>query len=94
MSTLSTANSDNTDYPVPVDPNNQEISWEDNPAQLEGLVTATGDFWRRNGHFQTFLNDGAVLMHNGKLAVDSVQAVQLISGRLALDTDFSVSTTK
>ena len=77
-----------TDPLVPVYPDKTPIIWDDNPATLEGILYEVGQFYERTGLFQMFFKHHAVPLSNGKLAVDSIQAVQFLTGALNDPHDF------
>ena len=78
-STLSHHTDNNFLKPVYTD--QSPILWDGNDATIEGTLYEVGRFFKRNGLFQTFLKHHAVPLSNGKLAVDSANAVYYTSGR-------------
>ena len=83
-STLNDAEDQNSSvskfHPVDIDGN--RILWGGNPAYLDGALYECQLFYERTGHFKALLEDGASLLGNGKLAVDSVHAIDFASGML------------
>ena len=71
---------DSTIYLQPVDIDKNPIILDGNPAHIEGIMFEVGKFYRRKGKFQQLFKNHAVLLSNGKLAVDSVNAVHFVSG--------------
>ena len=74
---------ENTSCPVhhvPTDTDGIPIKWDGNPAYLEGALYEASEFYKRTGLFEALIADGAVALSNGKLAVDSLQAISLVSG--------------
>ena len=65
---------------VPTDIDGIPIKWDGNPAYLEGALYEASEFYKRTGLFEALIVDGAVSLSNGKLAVDSLQAISLVSG--------------
>ena len=81
---LSTAHDDSTSNKshsiIPLDIDNQPITYSGNPAHVLGCLYEVSLFYERHGYFKALLEDGAVALSNGKLAVDSIQAVNFIQG--------------
>ena len=72
MSTLSTATTHDHESPsTPTYPNGEPILYTGNPAELTGILEALIEHFVNNGMFQPLLTHGAVLLRNGKVAVDS-----------------------
>ena len=74
---------ENTSCPVhhvPTDIDGIPIKWDGNPAYLDGALYEASEFYKRTGLFEALIADGAVALSNGKLAVDSLQAISLVSG--------------
>ena len=68
--------SQHTDKYMPITSDLIPLKWtDDNDAHLEGLLFEVGRFYKRNALFQPFFKHHAAVLSNGKLAVDSVQAV-------------------
>ena len=67
-----------TDKCQPVYPDGTPIDWDGNDAHIPGALYECGRFYKRTGIFQTFFEHHAVQLSNGKLALDSVNAVQFI----------------
>ena len=55
------------------------IIWNGNPAYALGALHEVKEFLVRKGLFQFLLEHNAVLLGNGKIAVDSLQAVPFVS---------------
>ena len=64
----------------PTDINHQPIIWHGNPAHLEGVLHEVGKYIIRNGTYVPLLTHYAVLLPNGKMATDSIQASKFLSG--------------
>ena len=75
-------NSNPNKYLTPVTSEDDQIIWDNNPATLAGNLYETRMFWQREGLFQDFLLTGAVPMRNGRLAVDSDNAVYFLNGNI------------
>ena len=67
--------SSTTDHPVPTDQDKQPIAWDGNPAYVDGILDECEKYYQRAGLFQNLLRTGAVALPNGKIAVDSVNAI-------------------
>ena len=84
LSTLSTTDASETTSSdktiIPTDIDNEPIKFSGNPANSLGIAAELSQFFSRTGRFLPLIKDGAVLLGNSKLAIDSVQAVQFISG--------------
>ena len=65
---------------IPIDIDKDPIKFDGNPAHAKGVLAEVFEFYRREGHFKALLENGAVPLSNGKLALDNIQAVQFISG--------------
>ena len=70
----------NTDILVPLDQYKEPILWDENLATIPCILAAVGKYLKRNGLFGPLLEQRAVALSNGKLAVDSVQAVHFVTG--------------
>ena len=69
---------------VPLDSDGQPIKWgNDNPACLGGALHEVKLFYERTGHFMSLLHDGAAVLPDGQLAVDSILAIPFITGEIA-----------
>ena len=79
-------NSSATKY-TPVDIDGNRILWYGNPAYLDGAIYECKLFYQRTGLFESLFEHGASLLSNGRLAVDSAQAIDFASG-LAKDFGF------
>ena len=65
---------------VPTDIDNNPIRYSGNPAHIPGLLHEL-DLWvNRTGHFKEFIEHGAVLLSNAKVAFDSSNAVKFYRG--------------
>ena len=71
----------NTDILVPLDQYKEPILWDENLATIPCILSAVGKYLKRNGLFGPLLEQRAVALSNGKLAVDTVQAVYFASGK-------------
>ena len=67
---------------VPSDTDNNRLIIKSNPAALEGVLHELDLFFQREGHFQELIEDYAVLLPNGKLAVADIDSVYFVTGRL------------
>ena len=63
----------------PVDIDEEPIALGDNPAHVEGALHEVGLWLKRTGLFEPLLENRAVLLSNGKLAVESANAALLVS---------------
>ena len=80
---LSTAQDESTvtiDSTIPVDIDNNPIKFSGNPAHILGVLAEVKDWTTRTGRYKALIENGAVLLSGGALAVDSVQAVQFVTG--------------
>ena len=80
-----------TDILVPLDIDKDRLHWDGNPAHIKGILHAIGQYWERMGLFQPFIKDRAVLLSNGKMAVDSIQAVKFVSSDHHDMTQYSIT---
>ena len=71
---------------IPTDIDKAAIVWLGNPAHLSGVLHEATRFYARKNLFQPFFRDRSVLLGNGKMAVDSAQAVPFCK-RISLDPD-------
>ena len=80
--TLSTA--DNTDPFIPKYTDGTPIQWDGNYAHIviDGALYETGRYYKRTGLFQLFFKHRAVALSNGRIAVESFNAVWFTSGRV------------
>ena len=70
---------DNTKpYDQPTDTTGEVLTWDDNPASLAGILYEASKFYVRKGLYQTLIQHGGVLRSNGKLAVDTANAVHFV----------------
>ena len=79
--TLSTA--DNSDPFIPKYTDGTPIQWDGNYAHIDGALYETGRYYKRTGLFQLFFKHRAVALSNGRIAVESFNAVWFTSGRVA-----------
>ena len=91
-STLS--NSDGTDAVAntklqPLYSDKEPIIWSGNPAHIDGILYEINKFYTRTGQFQPLFNSRAVLLNNGKSAVESLQAIPFINGVITTGIDHS-----
>ena len=77
----------------PTDINHQPIIWHGNPAHLEGILYELGKYVTRNGTFVPLFTHCAVLLPNGKMATDSIQASNFCPARPSLPPS-TTSTTR
>ena len=78
---LSTAQDEsNLDPTIPVDIDNNPIKFSGNPAHILGVLAEVKEWATRTGRYKALIENGAVLLSGGALAVDSVQAVQFVTG--------------
>ena len=61
----------------------------DNPACLGGALHEVKLFYERTGHFLSLLHDGAAVLPDGQLAVDSPFAIPFITGEIANSPTYS-----
>ena len=64
---------------VPVDTDNNRLIIKSNPAALEGVLHEFDLFCQRDGHFQELIEDYAVLLPNGKLAVSDYDSALFVA---------------
>lgn len=79
--TLSTASY--TDINVPKQPDGSPIIWDGVDAHIPALMTAIKKFYKRVGLFQALFKHHAVVLSNGKLAVDSPESILFTSGTIS-----------
>ena len=65
---------------IPVDIDNNRISFKGNPAYVAGALYEASQYYERTGFYESLIKDGAVSLSNGKLALDSVKCVSFVSG--------------
>ena len=81
LSDESAANATNGKHPpTPFNIDGEPITYDGNPAHVEGILHELSEWTARTGHYVTLLENNAVLLANGKMAVDSVAAVLFVSG--------------
>ena len=73
---------------IPVDIHGNRIIWEDNPAYLSGALYEASEYYKRTGAFMALIEDGAVPLSNGRLAIDHPSAIQFTSGRVVDATSY------
>ena len=71
-----------TDKLVPTDTDKDPIKWDNNRATIEGKLHEAALFYQRTDQFIDLVENRAAPLPNGKLAVDSEQAVQFVNGYL------------
>ena len=74
---------------IPTDIDGEPIRLSSNPAHVEGTLYELGQFYARTGYFQSLISDGAVMLSNGRMAVDSLSAVAFVSGDVADPTPYT-----
>ena len=80
-STLSTDESpDRSGTNIPVHFDKTAIVWSGNPAEVDGVLYETARYYKRTGKFQPLIENNAVLLRNGRMAVDSLNSVLFVSG--------------
>ena len=82
-------NSEKLEWWVPVYPDGSKIISKDNDAAIEGKLYDYGKWSARTGHFQPYFRNRAVLLSNGRLAVDHVAAVTFVNGIADDPRDFA-----
>ena len=81
LSDESAANATNGKHPpTPFNIDGEPITYDGNPAHVEGILHELSEWTARTGHYVTLLEKNAVLLPNGKMAVDSIAAVLFVSG--------------
>ena len=81
LSDESAANATNGKHPpTPFNIDGEPITYDGNPAHVEGILYELSEWTARTGHYVTLLENNAVLLANGKMAVDSIAAVLFVSG--------------
>lgn len=83
------SNTDKLDWWVPVYPDGTRIFSKDNDAAIEGKLYDYGKWSVRTGHFQPYFSDRAVLLSNGRLAVEHVSSVTFVNGIANDPRDFN-----
>ena len=71
--TLSTATEQSSNTPVTID--GTVIQWDGNPGRLDGVLHELSQYYARTGAHAALLENGAIALSNGKLAVESVSVV-------------------
>ena len=74
---------------VPSDIKGNPLEWNGNNAHIDGLLFETGQHCVRHNIFIPLIENHAVLLSNGKTAVDSLAAVPFIRGTVADPHDFA-----
>ena len=78
-----------SDIYVPTTTDGTPIRWiGDNDATIDGTLYEVGRFYKRSGLFQSYFRHHAVALSNGKLAIDSINSVYFISGKINDGHDF------
>ena len=73
LSDESAANATNGKHPpTPFNIDGEPIIYDGNPAHVEGILHELSEWTARTGHYVTLLENNAVLLPNGKMAVDSI----------------------
>ena len=75
--------SEHTDPFVPTYTDGTPINWDGNYAHIDGALYETGRYYKRTGLFQLFFKHRAVALSNGRIAVESFNAVWFTSGRVS-----------
>ena len=70
----------NTDHSVPTTAEGDPISWDGNKAHIEGILSDLDEWGTRTGRFVALVENRAVVLNNGSLAVESLQTVQFVNG--------------
>eukprot|EP00966_Prymnesium_polylepis_P156870 3624814-Prymnesium_polylepis.1 len=67
---------------VPVDIDGDPIRWPQgsNPAYLEGILFEVGEYYTRTNAFVALIEEGAVQLPSGKMAVDTVSGISFVAG--------------
>ena len=65
---------------LPTDEDEHPFHWDGNNAHISGYLHEAGKFYTRNGLFEALFSHHAVVLNNGKLAIDSVEAIPFITG--------------
>ena len=94
MSSLSDAQSDaslTSDTPVTIDKSPIRFF---NPAEIGGCLDQVEKWLKRNRKYQVFIQNGVVVLNNGKVAVESVAAVTFQPGVPGAVVDPTVRTIK
>ena len=73
---------------IPVSTDKARLEWDGNDATILGLLHETGRYYRRKGLFQPLLQDRAVALSNGRLAVEHPSAVHFITGVITENRNF------
>ena len=74
--------SDNTDYPIPRDRYGEPITYDSNPACLAGVMHDINKWIERTGNYKLLVEQYAVPLSNGALAIDQPDNIQFIEQRL------------
>lgn len=73
---------------IPVSTDKSRLEWDGNDATILGLLYETGRYYRRKGLFQPLLQDRAVALSNGRLAVEHPSAVLFLTNVISEKRDF------
>ena len=63
-----------TDNSVPTTAEGDPISWDGNKAHIEGILADINEWGTRTGRFVALVENRAVVLNNGSLAVESLPA--------------------
>jgi len=77
-----------TNILIPVSSDKVPLLWDGNDATILGLLYETGRYYRKTGLFQTLVEDRAVALSNGRLAVDDPNTVYFVSGTISDSRSF------
>ena len=67
---------------VPTDLDKQPIAYQSNPAQMSGCLHEVHSWMQRNGFYTSLCEDRAVVLSNGKTAVDHSSSIPFIDGTI------------
>ena len=73
---------------IPVSTDKARLEWDGNDATILGLLHETGRYYRRKGLFQPLLQDRAVALSNGRLAVEHPSAVLFLTNVITENRSF------
>ena len=73
---------------IPVSTDKARLEWDGNDATILGLLYETGRYYRRKGLFQPLLQDRAVALSNGRLAVEHPSAVLFLTNVISESRNF------
>ena len=78
----------NSTSTVNYDPNNPvtldgtDIRWDGNLATIEGLVYEIGNYCKFRGMYQSLIEQRAVLLKDGRMAVDNILSAQFVNSEI------------